>query len=341
MDPHRDAPPPVSGAPAPGSAEPGSAELGELGEAFCAELTHWREVRGLSKKRLAAQMGFDPSYISHIESGRHRPTADFVRRAESVLNSSHALWRRWQNYDAARRAAGADAVPREAPVANASAAIVVDHEDSRLRYGDGYYRVLTRRRLRNAGGEPISRYLMRISVDRFPDDPDRSNQLYRARPLTWAELRLAAQCEGEPMAWKAKHDRDAFKEVWLLFENDTSRFPLYPGESTWIEYGYQVSEDKWGSWFQRAIRLPTNRLTVTLSFPAGLDPAVWGTETSMTAFAAPFRTAIGRRRAVDDDDGREQAVFTWAIDRPALHARYRLEWRFRGRPGDPNGGSGT
>lgn len=29
------------------------------------------------------------------------------------------------------------------------------------------------------------------------------------------------------MRWDAKHDRDAFKEIWLVFENTQGRFPLY------------------------------------------------------------------------------------------------------------------
>ncbi|MER5717530.1 hypothetical protein [Streptomyces sp. NPDC002132] len=40
------------------------------------------------------------------------------------------------------------------------------------------------------------------------------------------------------------------------------------------------NDAKWGRWFQRAVRLPTERLEVDLAFPAALDPVVWGTETS-------------------------------------------------------------
>jgi hypothetical protein len=87
------------------------------------------------------------------------------------------------------------------------------------------------------------------------------------------------------MAWHVKHDRDAFKEVWLLFENADGQFPLYPGETTWIEYVCTVSAHKWGPWWQRAIRLPTPRLSMTVVFPAKLQPAVWGITTSMTAEA--------------------------------------------------------
>jgi len=69
------------------------------------------------------------------------------------------------------------------------------------------------------------------------------------------------------MDWTAHHDRDAFKEVWLLFTHSGSHFPLYPGESTWLEYEYTVSDTHWGFWFQRAVRLPTHHLSVRLDFP--------------------------------------------------------------------------
>jgi hypothetical protein len=41
--------------------------------------------------------------------------------------------------------------------------------------------------------------------------------------------------------------------------------------------------------------------------------------------AIPFRTAISN----DTEDGRD--VFCWSTEDPPLHARYRLEWRFRAR----------
>ncbi|MGW1617055.1 helix-turn-helix domain-containing protein [Streptomyces sp. NPDC002285] len=303
----------------------------EAAENFAAEVARWREVRGLSKRTLAERMGFHPSYVSHMESGRHKPTEDFARRADETLNAGKAIWRKWNEYETARArqttAAAAVPAPRrtEQPYATGSA-IVVEHDAARLDYDGSRYRLTMRRLLRNTGTAPITRYLIRISVDRYPGDPERSNAHYRAHPLTWDELALTTTCRGEVMRWEAKHDRDAFKEVWLLFDNDQGRFPLYPGDSVWIEYAYTVSDTKWGRWFQRAVRLPTEHLEVTLAFPAALDPVVWGTETSMTAEASPLPSAPARR----EEDG--MRLFTWSTARPALHARYRLEWRFRARP---------
>jgi len=74
---------------------------------FVTALAHWRVERGMSKKQLAARMGFDPSYVSHVEGRRHKPTEDFARRAEAVLGAGGVIWQRFQEYDELRHARGA------------------------------------------------------------------------------------------------------------------------------------------------------------------------------------------------------------------------------------------
>jgi ribosome-binding protein aMBF1 (putative translation factor) len=52
---------------------------------FVAELQHWRDVRGLARKALSERMSYDQSYVGKVESGSARPTDDFARRADEVL----------------------------------------------------------------------------------------------------------------------------------------------------------------------------------------------------------------------------------------------------------------
>jgi peptide deformylase len=305
-------------------------------DSFAAELARHRTGRGLSKKQLATLMGFDPSYVSHVEGRRHRPTEDFARRAEAVLEASGAIWQRFREYDELRH--GRSNPPhRDHPLPGQwmppGTGLIVERELATLAHlGDGY-RCVIRRELYNAGTEPVTRYLVRVAVDRYPNDPGRSNRHHRERPLTFAELRLRAfRDDGgqpEPMHWRAKHDRDAFKEIWLLFENADGRFPLYPGDRVTIEYEYRVGQDKWGPWFQRAVRLPTRRLAVRLDLPVELDPQVWGVETSLSAEEGPLRTQVHRHQEGD------RAVFDWETVDPPLNARYRLQWRFRSQPPEP------
>jgi len=85
---------------------------------------------------------------------------------------------------------------------------------------------------------PITRYLIRISADRYSGDPERSNQLCSENPLSWDEIDLHAwrgQGRFGSMGWTAHRDRDAFKEIWLLFAGEYGHFPLCLGECCWIE----------------------------------------------------------------------------------------------------------
>lgn len=282
-------------------------------------LSQWRGRRRLTQQTLATVMGFDRSYISHVESGRHPASADFARKADAALDAGGEIWLAWQ-------ATAGCAVEPATPLP--SRGLVVEHDDAELRYDGRTFTATMRRDIVNMGPDPVTRYLVRVSVDRHPGDPDTANRLYRQRPLTFEELGLTARCGGEPMTWKVKLDRDSFKEVWLCFENDRGRFPLYPGERSHLEYVYTVGDDKWGPWFQRAVRLPTVQMSVRLIFPAELAATVWGTYTSATAEATPLPTPITRRREDDTD------VFDWSTVDPPLNARYRLEWRFRG-PDEP------
>ncbi|MFJ3950275.1 peptide deformylase [Streptomyces libani] len=293
----------------------------EPAEVFIAELKRWRDLRGFSQSVLAKKVGYTPSYVSKVEGGVQRPSATFADSADTELRAGGSISRAFRDLEAA----GRPDMPTQRPAAGEphTTSLIVEHEDTSLYYDGSTYRATQRRRLYNDSSDPVTRYLIRISVDRYPGDPERSNAHYRAHPLTWEEIGLSASVGGEPIGWRVQHDRDAFKELWLLFENEQGRYPLYPGESIWLEYSYSVGDDKWGSWFQRAVRLPTHRLSVRLDFPAALEPTVWGTETTMTAAAFPFHNPV---RSTTEGDRR---VFSWSTDEPPLHARYRLEWKFR------------
>jgi peptide deformylase len=306
---------------------------------FIGELKRWRDVRGFSQSALAKAVRYTPSYVSKVESGSQKPSGEFAENADRVLNAGGALLRVFRESESQR----AESIPvqrhgQDRVATNSDGqplSLLVEHEDSSLYYDGSVYRATQRRQIFNASEDPIARYLIRISVDRYPGNPERSNQLYRENPLTWEELGLTASIEGEPIGWRVQHDRDAFKELWLKFENECGRYPVYPGETAWIEYSYTVTDIKWGNWYQRAIRLPTRRLSVTLDFPAELDPVVWGTETTMTAEAFPFRTAIRQHTQAD------RRIYAWSTDDPPLHARYRLEWKFRARPEQDAAGEST
>ena len=162
----------------------------QAAEDFIADLKHWREVRGLSQKRLAAEMAYDASYVSKIENAQQQPTNEFARRADEVLHAGGSLIRRCRDYTSARSAPRATHPPVHVANDDAGAlahSLLVRHEEAECRLVDGIYHMHMRRQLYNASDVPVTRYLIRIAVDRHPDTPEQSNQLYRQRPLAWED----------------------------------------------------------------------------------------------------------------------------------------------------------
>jgi hypothetical protein len=51
--------------------------------------------------------------------------------------------------------------------------LIVEHDDAELIYDEHVYHASQRRKLLNASSEPVTRYLIRVSVDRYPGDPER------------------------------------------------------------------------------------------------------------------------------------------------------------------------
>ncbi|HEX4834598.1 MAG TPA: helix-turn-helix transcriptional regulator [Trebonia sp.] len=50
---------------------------------FAQQVTAWREKRNWSKAQLASRLGFDASYVSHVENGTKPPTRAFAERCDS------------------------------------------------------------------------------------------------------------------------------------------------------------------------------------------------------------------------------------------------------------------
>jgi len=195
--------------------EPEEAQQNPAVAAFIAELRHWREVAGYSQKALARLVGYTPSYVSKVERGTVLASRSFAESADEHLRAGRALIRRWKEMhgsliELSAGRARHDDPPADDPQSAPAAELVVEYEHAELTYRDGMYQTRIRRQLRNTGAQPVTQYLIRIAVDRYPGDPERSNQLYREDPLTWEEIGLSATCGDEPMAWHVKHDRDAF-----------------------------------------------------------------------------------------------------------------------------------
>jgi transcriptional regulator with XRE-family HTH domain len=144
-------------------------------EAFIAELKRWRDIRGLPQTGLAALVGYTPSYISKVEGGRQHPSAAFAAAADRELRAGGAILRAYGDLGPRTPTAHA-AAPENGAGDTHATSLIVEHEDTTLHY-DGH----TSTGPPSAAGSTTTaptrstRYLIRISVDRYPGDPERSN----------------------------------------------------------------------------------------------------------------------------------------------------------------------
>lgn len=75
----------------------------EAAAAYASTVMAWRERRLMTRRALANRMGYDRTYVNHIEAGNLPPTREFTRHAEAVLGCEGALWSRWEAYAQARQ----------------------------------------------------------------------------------------------------------------------------------------------------------------------------------------------------------------------------------------------
>jgi transcriptional regulator with XRE-family HTH domain len=277
---------------------------------FVDDLRARQKAARLTTKQLAGMMHVDASYPSHVFGGRHRPTREFAARADQVLRAGGQLLRLYEEYEAERDG------PRHPGIPGAALAEpneLINEQEIAEQYYDGEtYLVVIERHLWNKTDKPVILYPIKIAAD----EKEHAD-------LSMSQLDVTAECDGEPMAWRVDTDRPDFKEVTLLFENDSGEFPLEPDARAVIRYSYRVPEQAWGRWFQRRISIRTDRLTVRLVFPAELDPR----GVSQREYSLEFGLLKGERieRSMSDDG--KWVTYVWESNAPRMHARYRLEWR--------------
>lgn len=299
---------------------------GEPPASFAATLTRLREARQLNKKQLARLIDFDPSYVSHIETGRHRPTSEFAVRADAVLRAEGALLAAYDEFSASSKRQSRVLPVGRQPSAAVSPGLVVRYEKAALTRTDcGFYQITIQREVYNDTDEPATRFPVRVEVDVHPTDARLSRLFYQANPVLMEELEFRATFNGEPTSWEVVHDRDAYKKIYVSFEPHGLPSPIYPGGSAIITCEYRVPCTKWGDWFEREIRWPTEHLSVSLGFPERLSVRLTGREVTWAGDRV-LPTEI-ESQVVDG-----VRYYTWTTAQPPLTNQYRFAWNVVSSP---------
>jgi len=108
-----------------------------------------------------------------------------------------------------------------------------------LRYDEGAYALLFKKRYRNDSATAWTRVYARIVVNAFPDDRDAAKLYHRAHPLDLEQIDFKAFCGGHEIKWELVHDQDANKEIMLVLEGENM---IYPGHEREVSYTCCVAD---------------------------------------------------------------------------------------------------
>lgn len=283
-----------------------TAQVKEACQRFVEDMQRRRTAMDMTTKALANRMKFDPSYVSHVERYRHRPTRSFAFRADQALNAKGELFQLFEQYEGLRESRS----PAPLIVRPADRPFLINERERTEQYFNGdHYVIAVERALYNGTDEPIVQYPMKIAVDE-----------HATEPLSWDDVELSATCRDDPMDIQPLIDRPEHKEALLRFRNASYHFPLQPGQRATIRYSYRVPASTWGQWFQRAISCYTDDLVVKLVFPNRFAPQVWGREVSSEG--KPPLT-------LTQEHDQETTTHVFRTSVPTLGTRFRFEWEWR------------
>lgn len=201
-----------------------------------------------------------------------------------------------------------------------------------LRYDDGTYTLNQQRLIKNIGHGDIYGYLVRIHVNRFPGFARLSELYHLQHPLRFDDLAFRAWLgldQQIPLRSTKNASTNSVIERWVQFIGiDQVERPLGPGRQTWIEYEYQVGQEHWGDWFQRAIKHRTRQVRMTLDFPDHLMPPSGGVSVRYFSISQRPGEYINAPVEIASERVAGRSRHTWQVDAPPLQARYRTQWAF-------------
>ncbi|MFI0367777.1 helix-turn-helix domain-containing protein [Actinomadura sp. 1N219] len=71
--------------------------------AFADELTAWRELAGLTKSKLAEDLGYSSTWISQVETAKAVPSRDFAENLDTYFKTNGVFVRHWKRIQEHRR----------------------------------------------------------------------------------------------------------------------------------------------------------------------------------------------------------------------------------------------
>lgn len=171
--------------------------------------------------------------------------------------------------------------------------------------------------------EPVEFVYARVDVSITPEMPDITSEYYRHNPISLEALKFTPLLNRvHPLRFNILNQYTSNIEVAILMHraDADNPSPLRPGQTAVISHQIKASMRQWGNWLQREVRIPTERVSVSLIFPHGIVACrgvliVGGSQ-------RPLKGRLEMRTSCGFDH------WYWKIESPTVHERYKFTWEF-------------
>jgi hypothetical protein len=195
----------------------------------------------------------------------------------------------------------------------------ISYNPSQRTYGVEWCKVVE-----NVADEPLQCVYGRINVCTFPDDLALARVHYRCNPIDLKMLNFQAyDPQGDELRVSIINEHDSNIEMNVLFQDSRTglSFAIQPGEQKEVSYCINISDQHWGPFLERHCRVPTDELSIKLSFPPGLVK-IGGQICHGTGLIQPLSPPLEKQGNHPLD------TYSWKLSLPRLHSRYRFHWLF-------------
>lgn len=177
--------------------------------------------------------------------------------------------------------------------------------------------------MHNRGGTPITQDQHSIWVNKYPYDHDLSQLYYNNHPLHWEDLGFRSLDSTGTLDVKMLQSWNTRIDYVILFRNAHYNRSVFPEQRRQYWYSYKVPYDQHGYYWEQLIITPTNRLEITVRYPASSTIKVWGKQSLYRHFCEIIDPPL------EMSANSQHKTVRWMKDKPQVGASYRIDWKIR------------
>lgn len=172
--------------------------------------------------------------------------------------------------------------------------------------------------------KPVDFVYARLDMSIIPENSFVTSEYYRQNPISLENLNFRANLNRVyPLRYNVLSQYPSNIELAILMHmvGSASPSPIGIGEIAEVSHQIQATMFQWGNWLQREIRVPTQRVSVSIYFPKGI-----ATCSGISIIGGKEQPLL---KPLEAKVGKFFESWHWETESPQIHERFRFMWQFK------------